>query len=493
LVYSLGSGRVASRSVRCAHGPLASRNRRRCGARAHAGGGVADTVRPVVVSDIDQATPIEGGPAIASRNVAAASWALFCGLALIMVGNGLNGAVLGLRSEAEGFGLGVSGLVMASYFAGFLAGTSFTERALRAVGHIRVFAALASTASSAVLVHTVIVDPIVWSLMRFVFGACMAGLYVVVESWLNDLSTNATRARLLAVYMVVSMGSLGVGQLMLNVADPSGFSLFVLASVLVSMALVPVTLSASSAPPLVVPEPMNLRALVRVVPSGVFSSFCVGAALGTLLALGAVYGSAVGMSPARISVFLAAPMVASVLSQWPIGLAADRFPRRAVMIAVAVVAAAAAASLLVMPDGSNGAIVAMFVVGAAGYPLYSLTIAYSMDWLPQEQMMGASAALVRINGVGSLVGPLVTAGLMAAFSPHMYFVMLCGAHALIAVFLGYRALVRDALPMERQRRYVAFPARATAAAAALARRSRVGAAGPGPAAPAESASARRRD
>lgn len=427
----------------------------------------------MVVSDVDQSSPIEGGPAISSRNVAAASWALFCGLALIMVGNGLNGAVLGLRSEAEGFGLGVSGLVMAAYFAGFLAGTSFTENALRAVGHIRVFAALASTASSAVLVHTVVVDPIIWASMRFVFGACMAGLYVVVESWLNDLATNATRARLLAIYMVVSMGSLAVGQLLLNVADPSGFSLFVLASVLVSMALVPVTLSASSAPPLVVPEPMNLRALYRVVPSGVVSSFCVGAALGTLLALGAVYGSAVGMSPARISLFLAAPMVASVLSQWPIGLLADRLPRRAVMIVVSLVAAAAAASLLAMPDGSDAAVAAMFVVGAAGYPLYSLTIAYSMDWLPQEQIMGASAALVRINGVGSLVGPLVTAGLMAAVDPHMYFAVLFGAHVLIAVFLGYRSVVGDTLPMSRQRRFVAFPGRATAAAAVLMRRARL--------------------
>jgi MFS family permease len=272
--------------------------------------------------------------------------------------------------------------------------------------------------------------------------------------------------------MVVSMGSLAAGQLLLNVADPSGFSLFVLASVLVSMALVPVTLSASSAPPLVVPEPMNLRALYGVVPSGVVSSFCVGAALGTLLALGAVYGSAVGMSPARISLFLAAPMAASVLSQWPIGLLADRLPRRAVMIVVALVAAAAAASLLAMPDGSDAAVAAMFVVGAAGYPLYSLTIAYSMDWLPQEQMMGASAALVRINGVGALVGPLVTAGLMAAVDPHMYFAVLFGAHVLIAVFLGYRSVVGDTLPMSRQRRFVAFPGRATAAAAVLMRRAR---------------------
>ncbi len=372
----------------------------------------------MTTSEVEPTTVVQGGPAISSRNVAAASWALFCGLALIMVGNGLNGAVLGIRSEAEGFGLAVSGLVMASFFAGFLAGTSFAEYALRTVGHIRVFAALASTASSAVLIHTVVVDPFVWAVLRFIFGACMAGLYVVVESWLNDLATNATRARILAIYMVVSMGVTRGRAIAVEHRRSVGLHTLrrgIGARVHVTGAGHPVGLQRPAVGGARTDEPAVVdprRAIGRVLV--VLRRRRFGDAVG---AWAPCTARLVGMSAARISLFLAAPMVASVVSQWPIGLLADRFPRRAVMIVVATVAASASASLLVIPAGSDTAIVAMFVVGAAAYPLYSLTLAYSNDWLPPEQIMGASAALVRINGIGALVGPLVTAVLMAAIDP----------------------------------------------------------------------------
>ena len=166
---------------------------------------------------------------------AAKTWALFVGLGLMMMGNGLQGAVLGLQAEDAGFGLGVTGLVMTGYFVGFLVGSRYAEHALRAVGHIRVFAALASVASSTALVHAVIVNPIAWAAMRFVFGLCMAGLYVVVESWLNDLASNETRGRLLGLYMLVGMGGLSLGQLLLNAADPLTFTLLAVASMLVSL------------------------------------------------------------------------------------------------------------------------------------------------------------------------------------------------------------------------------------------------------------------
>ena len=241
-------------------------------------------------------------PLIPRTSVAAATWALFLGLGLVMVGNGLNGALLGVRSATEGFGTTVTGVIMASYFAGFLAGTAYTETALRTVGHIRVFAALASLASSVVLVQAVSVEPLTWAITRFLFGACMAGLYVVVESWLNDLATNATRGRILSVYMIVSMGGVAAGQLLLNVEDTSGFTLFIIVSVLVSLSLVPVTLSASSAPPIAVPESTSLRDLIGRVPTGLTASFFSGASAGALLGMAAVYASQIGLDAGRISV-----------------------------------------------------------------------------------------------------------------------------------------------------------------------------------------------
>ena len=176
---------------------------------------------------------------------AAGLWALFLGLGLLMIGNGLNGAVIGVRSGSEGFSVVVTGVIMAGYFAGFLIAPSLVVKMIASVGHIRVFAGLASLASSAVLIHALSVLPVTWTAMRFVFGFCFAGLYIVIESWLAELSTPANRGRTLAVYMIVSMAGLGIGQYLIAVADPNGFRLFIVSSVLVSLALRPVCCSAS--------------------------------------------------------------------------------------------------------------------------------------------------------------------------------------------------------------------------------------------------------
>lgn len=414
-----------------------------------------------------EADDSHGGPWMPASSVAAATWALFLGLALVMMGNGLNGSVLGVRSEAEGFGLAVTGVVMAAYFAGFLAGTLFAEFALKTVGHIRVFAALASMASSAVLVHALSVNPVTWAVMRFVFGGCMAGLYVVVESWLNDLATNKTRGRLLSIYMIVTMGGISLGQLMLNFDDGSGLRLFILASVLVSVSLVPVTLSASSAPPFAVPEPMGLRSLAKVVPTGIVTSFFTGAATGGLMGMGAVYAASAGLSQSRISLFLTAPLIGSIASQWPIGWLSDRFPRRGVMLAVASLGSFGALAALMVDDGATGAMLAMGLVGAMMFPLYSLSIAYTNDWIRVEQILGASATLIRVNGMGAIVGPLAAAGLMAGFGARFLFWWIAGSLGAIAVYLLFRVLAKDPLPFDQQRAYVTFPARASSAAANL--------------------------
>ncbi|MCP3854835.1 MAG: MFS transporter [Actinomycetia bacterium] len=426
------------------------------------------------VADTDE---LVGGPLLDDTSTAAATSALFLGIGLLMMGNGLNGAVLGIRASAEGFGLFETGLVMASYYAGFFAGSIYSVRLLASVGHIRVFAALASTASSVVLIHTVSVVPITWAVMRFIFGACMAGLYVVAESWLNDLATNATRARLLATYMIVTMGGLSIGQFLLNAADTNGFRLFILASVLVSLSLVPITLSATSAPPLRVPLPLSLRELVGIVPTGVIGSFWVGAGAGTLLGMGAVYGAAVGLAPDRIALLLTAPLIGAIVAQKPVGWLADRYPRRGVIFGVSLQGAAAAAGLLLVGDGTLVALALMFILGAALFPLYSLVVAYANDWVAPEQMVSASAALVRTNGAGAVIGPLGAAGLMAVGDARLFFATLIGTHAMIAIYVAFRIVVADPIPLEQQRRFVVMPARAGALAASLIprRRSRTGA------------------
>lgn len=409
----------------------------------------------------------ESRPLIPRSSVAAATWALFVGLALVMVGNGLNGSLLGVRSEAAGFGLGVTGVIMAAYFAGFMVGTIYAESALRTVGHIRVFAALASMASTVVLVQAISVQPLTWGITRFLFGACSAGLYVVVESWLNDLATNATRGRILSIYMIVTMGGVAVGQLLLTVEDTSGFTLFIVVSVLVSLSLVPITLSASSAPPIATPEPIGLRALAPRIPTGLISSFFSGAGAGALLGMGAVYAALVGMSTTQISLFLAAPMIGAIVFQWPIGWLSDKLPRRGVLFGVAVAAAVTPLLALAVPAESAVATLAMFLMGGAMFPFYSLTVAYSNDWLKAEEILGASGTLVRVNGTGAIVGPLLAAGLMAGIGPRLFFWSISGIFSLVSVYILARIVSKDALPLERQRRWAPIPARASAGAANL--------------------------
>ena len=417
-------------------------------------------------STVAQEEGIEGGPILSVRPMVAAR-SLLVGIALLMTGNGLQGALLGVRAETEGFSVIAIGVVMACYFAGYFVGGLYVQRLISQVGHIRVFAALASLTSGAALLYVVAISPVSWALTRFVTGVCMAGLYVVAESWLNDMATNATRGRLLSMYMLATMGGMTAGQFLLEAADPNGFELFVLASLLVSASLIPVTLSASSNPPLRLPEPLSTRELVRTVPTGVFSTLWVGTSAGVLLGLGVVYAVAVELPSSRIPVFLAAPLVGSVVMQWPIGWISDRVPRRSIMWWVAIAASAICAGLALLDPQSWLVVVLMFGLGGMTFSLYSLTIAYTADWLPQSQLTAASGALVRVNGVGAAVGPLLVAPAMSLSSPQAFFWALVTTHALVAAYISWRAFFRDPVPKELQRVFVAYPARASAVASNL--------------------------
>lgn len=395
-------------------------------------------------------------------NTVASMWALFLGLALLMIGVGLNGSVIGVRSGIEGFSLVVTGLIMAGYFAGFLLSPSIVVRMIPSVGHIRVFAGLASTASSAVLIHSVIVVPWVWVTMRFVFGFCAAGLYIVLESWLNEMSPNSRRGRTLAIYMTVSMGGMALGQLLISTSDPAEFTLFVVASVLVSMSLVPMALAATATPPPVrVPDRVSVRELWRLVPTGTIGAFLNGAAVGALLGMAAVYATSAGMSLERTAVFLAAPMIGAIVFQWPVGWISDRVPRRGVILVVAGLAALTASGLALLPVDSILVIALMFLLGGAVFPLYSLVVSFTLDWTPVHRTVATSATLVRVNGAGAIVGPIVAASLMAAIDDAFFFWTIMATNAIVALYVTWRIIVRDPLPMERQRRYLIVPARAS--------------------------------
>ena len=379
------------------------------------------------------------------------AWALLLGMGMLMLGNGLQGSLLGLRAVSEGFGTTVTGLVMTGYFVGFLAGSTLTPRVVKNVGHVRVFSALASLASVAILIHVAAVEPLTWAAMRFVTGFAYAGLYIVAESWLNDRATNETRGQLLSVYMVVMFAGLALGQLLLNVADPAGFFLFLLTSVMISLAMVPIALTAGPTPAFETTEKISIRELYRLSPLGVMGATATGMAHGTLFALGAVYGERMGLSVGEISLLMGVAVAGGLVAQWPIGHLSDRFDRRRVITVVALLAAIFALLAAILGGTSLTLLLTfMFLLGCMTLPMYSVCIAHTNDYLAPTQMVQAGATLVLVGGIGACIGPPVAATLMGAVGPMVFFVFLAGVHAAIGLFAVYRMSQRASKPIDEQ-------------------------------------------
>jgi len=347
--------------------------------------------------------------------------ALFLGIALMMLGNGLQGSLLGLRGSLEGFDNQVLGLVMSGYFAGFLAGSLFAPRVVARVGHIRVFAALASLASAAVLVHSIFIDPWVWFGMRLVTGFSYAGLYIVAESWINDLSDNRNRGRLLGTYMVIQLGALSAGQYLLAASDPSGANLFMIVAVLVSLALLPVCLAASRAPDFTEPETLSFRELFLLSPLGSIGMTLNGVVNGAIFGFAAIYAQQIGLTVTEISTFIAAIFLGGMLLQFPIGRISDMINRRLVITVVTFAAMFAAIFAMLLPEPVTvqpphmtearnvwPLIIVMALFGGFSIPTYSLFNAHVNDRVPLKKMVAASSGLIFLNGCGAILGPTRT-------------------------------------------------------------------------------------
>ena len=377
-------------------------------------------------------------------------WALFLAFGLLQVGNGLQRILLPMRAESEGFGAGSMGAVMAVHFAGYLLGAKAIPRALATVGHIRVFAALASTASTAVLINAVLVLPASWAAVYFVSGVCNAGVLVILESWLNDRATNETRGSILGAYMMIMMGGAAVGSLLLNVGSPDGFELFVLSSVLISLAVVPVTLSASTAAPVPTNDKMPLRELYHTIPSAVVGIILCSFVQSAATSMAAVFGTESGMSPARITLFTSAAVIGAVTLQMPLGSLSDHYPRRAVILTVTVISGGLAVVGAFVPASSSMLIVVNLAFGAFVFPLYGQFVALANDWVPPEKRIAAASTLVLASSFGAMAAPMIIGIAVESFGPTAYFWSLATCLGVLALYLSYRIRVRQAVPIERQ-------------------------------------------
>ncbi|MEL0611882.1 MFS transporter [Marinomonas arenicola] len=379
-------------------------------------------------------------------------WSLLFGIAILSMASALQSSLIGIRASLESFDTTATGLIMSAYYLGFIIGSMLVPGWVKNVGHIRVFAAVASLASITILMQSVVVNPWFWMLMRMGTGLCYAGLYIVTESWLNDIATNQTRGRLFSIYTIEIWASQTLGQVLLNLSSPGGYGLFILTSVLISMALVPLLLVRTPSPTINVPEKLNMVGLIKTAPLGVTGVTAAGVTAGALLGLGALYAQSIGMSVGQISLFIGASYVGGMLLQWPIGKLSDRQDRRVTILWVSLVGALAA---FIVPLGnmSNSQIlmmVGMFCVGAFTFPMYSLASSHMNDQLRPEQILSASSGMILLNGIGGMMGPLLAASLMDLVRIDALFWFVAAINFSVALMALYRINYQPPMVIEDQ-------------------------------------------
>ena len=373
------------------------------------------------------------------------TWALLLGFGILMLGDGLQSTLLAVRADQEGYTATITGLIMSSFYAGFLSGSVLTPKIMVRVGHIRVFAALAALASASILIHAVFVGISVWIVLRLISGFCFAGLYVVAESWLNESSTNETRGKVLSLYMLVTYISVGIGQLLLNLADPGDYLLFILTSVLISIAVVPLLLSATALPRYEESVEIKIRELAAICPLGIVGIFIEGMVTATFFALGPVYGQRIGLDIEGISWFMAAAIAGTLVLQWPIGALSDRFDRRKILAILSFLATVAAFSCVYFTWSNLTLFVSVGIFGGLAFPLYSVCVAYTNDHLKPNQMVAASGVLVLAGGMGAVIGPVAVASIMDFFGNDSFFWSMGIAYLLVVLFALYRMTRRASL------------------------------------------------
>ena len=365
--------------------------------------------------------------------------ALLLSVAFLLLGNGLLGTLLIVRAGQEEFSSGSTGVMTTAYFSGFTIGAVLLPRVIISVGHMRTFAGFAAIASITALLHAALVEPLAWMPLRVVTGLAYAGMILSTESWLNAHALPSTRGQLLSIFGVVSMGSWALGQALLNIAPPGGVTLFLIVSILISAAVVPITLLPSHPPAKIEQEPVAIRDILSISPLATAGAFLAGLAMGGFWGLGPTFAQRIGLDIQGISAFMAAVLGGTLILQWPLGWLSDRLPRNLIIAGAALASAAAALGLALAAAAPLPLLlVAGALFGGFGIPIYSLCVAVANDGLSAGRLIGTARGLLLINGVGTAVGPLVGGIAMNLAGPGGLFLYA----AALLVILSVLAIIR---------------------------------------------------
>jgi len=413
------------------------------------------------------------------------SWALFLGYGILIIAHGLQGNLLGVRAVIENFNIIATGALMSGYFIGYFIGANAVPNLVGKVGHIRVFAAFASMASLSILLHAVIVNPYVWILGRFLTGFSIIGIFIVVESWLNDRATNKTRGKVLSVYMIITFVGLGLGMLLLNFSSPTNYEPFILVSLLLSIALIPILLTKRKPPTFKKISSINIKELYKISPLATVSMFCTGFIHPAIFTMGSVYGALMNFSIFEISLYLFLITFSGAFFQWPIGYLSDRFDRRLIIIVTSILGAFLTIlcffSVSSSPDfinlssnwkttlqhiSNHRMLFYVFISLYAGMslPLFSLNLAYVNDFLPKEKFVSAGAGMQIIFGISAMTAPFICSFFMNKFGTNGFFIFLFIFQSIIGIFGIYRMIRRSSTVVpENENTFTPLPTNITPA------------------------------
>jgi len=383
--------------------------------------------------------------------------ALFIAIVIVNLGIGLLGTLLAVRASIEGFPDSVTGLIMALYYVGLVLGAFYAGGMVSRVGHIRTFAGLASLVSAATLACALVVDPIAWGALRILSGFCMAGIFMVCESWLNEQATSETRGRYLAIYMTLNLASLAASQFMLTTADPAGFHLFSIAAILLSLALVPVVLARIQAPDLPRARRMPMGRLYRTSPLGTMTCFVAGMTIGSFWGIGPIFARRMELDDTGIASFMAAVILGGLALQWPVGWISDRVDRRKVIGGVCILAAAVCIAMGLLPEGSGYFLALAVLLGGTLYPIYSLGVSHVNDFVARGEFVPVSSGLLFLYGCGAALGPILGGAAMDGVGPRGFPFYLAAVLIALVLIALYRMTRRAAPPPEQRESSVALP------------------------------------
>lgn len=383
--------------------------------------------------------------------VLAPIFALLMSSALLLMGNGLQGTLLPVRAKLEGFSAIEIGVLGSAYFAGFALGCLHGPRMIRRAGHVRAFAAMVAIASTVILAHAMILAPWAWWLLRVVTGACFATLYMIVESWLNEKSTNANRGFVFSVYTIINLTVITIGQLMLLLDEPTDFPLFSISSILVSLAAVPLALTQASVPAPIEAVHIRFRELYTTSPIGLAGCLTVGLANGSFWSLAPLFVQSRGDDSAHVAIFMSLAVIAGAIGQWPLGTLSDRIDRRRVILLTCIGSALAGVALTWLADAPEPIFFAgAFTYGLFAFPLYAISVAHTNDFVQPEGYVEAASGLLLVYALGAIFGPLVAATVMHQLGPGSLFSFTAFVHLVMLAYTIHRIPFRPRPPEEEQ-------------------------------------------